>query len=601
MSTVEIETGQFVKRYAFWNPATWSIPKLYWDAWSQEQRLHAICRQLEKVIAYADYLGVNIDDIAARLKAIEEGQLDEFIIAAIEAWFEENEPEIANAIEQLQADVSDISDEIGEGFDAENTVAAAIGNIESEIGEGFSAENTVASEIATLKKNGYREVNFKCIDRFIAGDFGSTGNSAAQAGCLFVQNDIRYWAQAMHDSSNEANDRLVIRNVDSNTTASDTTMNISHGYSLTYNATTEQLLTHSSTLEQLIIIDVSNPASPSIDETINFAGLGLGSVMCSWYGQDIALLEWNTQKIYVVDRTLDIKAVYDLSFDDSAMPQNFQYNADTEEYYIGCSSPNCVIIIDAISGTQKNVLMVPDWIGFIYMRELETCMRNGDKIYTNNYENVDGFMVVSVLESDLVHGTVTSDILPYIQPSGNIGTNINYNDGTLMPQVDMSSAKFKLAGDAIKWAQSVGAYGMIFLNIETDYPKQIRSCGAEIAIQSSNTNGVTLHAIICERGMLRIVPTNITIIPDYAYSSSVHSAIHLLDSSGIVDGNAMYAIDNTDGYTGPCQISLAGSQINCLRPTDSYTVNLVSSILFANVASTVTKLTNYRSTTITSN
>lgn len=108
MSYVEVETGRYVKRWAFWNPATWSIPKLYWDAWSQEQRLHAICRQLEKVIKYADYLGVNVDDIAARLKAIEEGQLDDFIVSAIETWFEENEPEIVQALETLQDEIDGI-------------------------------------------------------------------------------------------------------------------------------------------------------------------------------------------------------------------------------------------------------------------------------------------------------------------------------------------------------------------------------------------------------------------------------------------------------------------------------------------------------------
>lgn len=106
MSYVEVETGRYIKRWAFWNPATWSIPKLYWDAWSQEQRLHAICKQLEKVIKYADYLGVNVDDIAARLKAIEDGQLDELITAAIEAWFEENQPAIIQAIQTLQDDLA---------------------------------------------------------------------------------------------------------------------------------------------------------------------------------------------------------------------------------------------------------------------------------------------------------------------------------------------------------------------------------------------------------------------------------------------------------------------------------------------------------------
>ena len=105
MATVEIDTGKYVKRYDFWNPATWAIPKLYWDAYSQEQRIHAICRQLEKVIRYADYVGVNVDDIAQRLQDIEDGKLDEFIVTAIEQWFEENEPQIIQALEDLDGKI----------------------------------------------------------------------------------------------------------------------------------------------------------------------------------------------------------------------------------------------------------------------------------------------------------------------------------------------------------------------------------------------------------------------------------------------------------------------------------------------------------------
>lgn len=130
MSYVEIETGRYIKRWAFWNPATWSIPKLYWNAWSQEQRTHAICRQLEKVIKYADYLGVNVDDIAARLKAIEDGQLDELIVAAIEAWFEENQPEIIQALEDLR---EDLDAETRAREEADETINTSISTLETNL------------------------------------------------------------------------------------------------------------------------------------------------------------------------------------------------------------------------------------------------------------------------------------------------------------------------------------------------------------------------------------------------------------------------------------------------------------------------------------
>ena len=116
-----------IPRFDFWDPGTWSIPKLYWDAFSEEQRIHAICKQLGKVIAYADYLGVNVDDIAQRLKAIEEGQLDPYIIAEIEAWFEDNQPAIVSAIDALN-DALPITD-----FDSVNTVSNAITNISNTV------------------------------------------------------------------------------------------------------------------------------------------------------------------------------------------------------------------------------------------------------------------------------------------------------------------------------------------------------------------------------------------------------------------------------------------------------------------------------------
>lgn len=145
MSTVEIETGTYIKRFAFWNPATWSIPKLYWDAWSVEQRTHAICRQLEKVLKYADYLGVNTDDIAARLKAIEDGQLDPVIEAAIEEWFEENEPAVLARITELESALPSTV------FTSENTVEDAITELNDALPLAeFDTENTVKDAIDNL-------------------------------------------------------------------------------------------------------------------------------------------------------------------------------------------------------------------------------------------------------------------------------------------------------------------------------------------------------------------------------------------------------------------------------------------------------------------
>lgn len=176
MSYVEVETGRYIKRWAFWDPATWSIPKLYWDAWSQEQRIHAICRQLEKVIKYADYLGVNTDDIAARLKAIEDGQLDDVIVTTVEKWFEENAPTIIQDIEDLQNDVNTIENvsipAVQSQIDDLNDVTipavqdqidtlnnTTIPGIESEIaalsGSTFTVFDTVSDMVSDIQTQEY--------------------------------------------------------------------------------------------------------------------------------------------------------------------------------------------------------------------------------------------------------------------------------------------------------------------------------------------------------------------------------------------------------------------------------------------------------------
>lgn len=184
MSTVEIETGRYITRWAFWNPATWSIPKLYWDAWSQEQRLHAICRQLEKVIKYADYIGVNVDDIAARLKAIEEGQIDEIIVAAVEAWFEEHASDITGRIDTLEDEMSTANDDISNLKDDVLANSNAIETIQTELEELQVSD--VLQSIGTIETMEivFRAFNF---DTF-------TVNEDMQGGVYYPQGNSNFFS-----------------------------------------------------------------------------------------------------------------------------------------------------------------------------------------------------------------------------------------------------------------------------------------------------------------------------------------------------------------------------------------------------------------------
>lgn len=87
--------------FPHWSDFVQTIPKMYYDAYSQEQRLHTICKQLHKVICYADYLGkkVNIthDDVERLLSDFEKfkqtGFLD-YYEKQLEAWINANMPDI---------------------------------------------------------------------------------------------------------------------------------------------------------------------------------------------------------------------------------------------------------------------------------------------------------------------------------------------------------------------------------------------------------------------------------------------------------------------------------------------------------------------------
>ena len=132
-----------IPRYFAWTPQDTTLPQLYWNVYSNEQRIHAICRELGKVIRYADMMGVEVSNIAKAINDIQEGKLDEFIVTAIAQWFEENQPEIMQ-------DIADINAIIGDGFTSENTITAAVEAINTLIGDGFTSENTITAAVESI-------------------------------------------------------------------------------------------------------------------------------------------------------------------------------------------------------------------------------------------------------------------------------------------------------------------------------------------------------------------------------------------------------------------------------------------------------------------
>lgn len=78
-----------------------TVPQLYWNVDGNEQRYHLLCKQLHKLVCYADMLGqkitINHDQIDALEKEFmrfKNGALIDFYEKQVEAWINAHMPDI---------------------------------------------------------------------------------------------------------------------------------------------------------------------------------------------------------------------------------------------------------------------------------------------------------------------------------------------------------------------------------------------------------------------------------------------------------------------------------------------------------------------------
>lgn len=88
---------KWVPSYVGFTEFVASIPKLYWNVKSQEQRILAICEQLHKLACYADMLGgkINIDhaeieELQALFEKFMESGFDDYYADQVEKWIDEH-------------------------------------------------------------------------------------------------------------------------------------------------------------------------------------------------------------------------------------------------------------------------------------------------------------------------------------------------------------------------------------------------------------------------------------------------------------------------------------------------------------------------------
>lgn len=86
-----------VTPYGNYTAYTPALPQFYWDVYSAEQRIKSICLELDKLINYADYLGVQLnvthDDVAELQQEFETFKASgfyDYYEAQIKEWVENN-------------------------------------------------------------------------------------------------------------------------------------------------------------------------------------------------------------------------------------------------------------------------------------------------------------------------------------------------------------------------------------------------------------------------------------------------------------------------------------------------------------------------------
>lgn len=97
MACCDNNINYFAPRWSSFLDFVPTVPQLYWNVDGNEQRYHLLCKQLHKLICYADMLGVKINLDHEAIEALE-AEFEEFKASGfldyyeqqIEAWINEN-------------------------------------------------------------------------------------------------------------------------------------------------------------------------------------------------------------------------------------------------------------------------------------------------------------------------------------------------------------------------------------------------------------------------------------------------------------------------------------------------------------------------------
>lgn len=477
-----------IPRYFGFTEFTPEIPQLYWNVYSNEQRIKAICKELGKVIQYADMLGINVDEIKQTLTDIEDGKLDTIIVEAIEQWFEENQPEIMNELDLLTDLIAntrnELQDQIGDGFSAQHSVEDALQD------EAENREQDI-NDLKTYFDENIKDIAWNCEFRSIVDTWYDTAVSKSMQGfCMYEINDVKYVAQAFMFEDEEG---IIIYRYDTNTEVTRITGNYGHLNDLTFNDNILYALNESTrTLNRFSvnsnsIVFIGSSVIPVNAVAIEIKSEGIYTAYSQGENLGINVVHYSNDSFTTTLETFNIP------FDGRAVIQGISVNGN--DIFIALTDPNTLIYIMADTGNYYFV-NVPQYIGHCFVDEIEGVYIDNDKnLYFNTNSSVDMLLIASVFNTNLIHSSQKEvDTSLQMNRFGNITAIIDYENGSLTNPAGFSN-KFKLVGDAINYVRSIGANNLI-LQFTTDYPHPIIANSVNIQIQVPGSNAIALNGII---------------------------------------------------------------------------------------------------------
>lgn len=483
---------RIIPSFAGFTEFTTSIPKMYWDVKSAEQRTLGLCRMLDKVICYADMLGENVDEIAKTLQDIEDGKLDPIIEAAIAQWFEDNQPQIAVDIAALQAALP-IAD-----FDADNTVKDAIDDINAIIGNGFTDTETVTDAIDSIESdilnlnhtmNKYDNMiqGAQCVQRIEIA-----WNEGLQGGCYFKQDNTNYYGVIVVDLTTNEAKRVEIYNLDTNAlTGSVAVSGIGHGNNLEY-YNRKLYACGDSTLALLAIINVNVMASPILEEVKNLSSLGFSNVFGFgpykdgkwWITQDLAY-------IYVVDENItsaQFLVAQPINGYMTGIQQGMSYSAE-DDVFISARSSSITIFNDDL--TYVRYYDLDTQYGFVFTEEIEQATIENKILYFHNTSYwqlaaADPNRVCAVFKVDPDNLATTPQALPPI------GLVISQNAPKIPNFFNTTTYKFYYPKDMYAFAMRNNEMvkGTLQLETDCDYIVGVPDSCVQVYMNSKKFRGI---------------------------------------------------------------------------------------------------------------